>query len=233
MFKNAGRKLTTLAKVIFIILCAFAVLMGIGLGVTVGNEVNGAAGFFAFLAYTAAGVLGAWLSTIVLYAFGELCENVKMIREGLGFGSGQLPPPQMSVPMGQPMPMPMAQPDQNMRPAAQMPFGAGGMPPFAAPQQAPVPVPMQGQPQMPTAPVPEQMQQGAAPVTEQVQQGTFPTAEQVPPVIIPAPVEPAPISEPKPEGWQCPNCGKQNPERNAFCTGCGTARPSDPVSLEK
>ena len=256
MFKNAGRKLTTLAKVIFAIMCVGGLISGISAGAAIGNEFSGGVGVIAFLIVTALGVLSAWICTIVIYAFGELCENVRAIREGMGFG--QPMPAPMMPPMGQPMPQ-----GQPMPP---MPFNAGGMPPFGgqpapmpqpAPMSAPMPMPSpvmpQGQAQQAAAPVPEQAQPEVtpaleqqaqpetAPAPEQVQQEAAPAPGQEAPVIIPMTEEvqpaPAPTPEPapapKPEGWKCPTCGKQNAERNVFCTGCGTVRPAETVSLEK
>lgn len=85
MFKNAGAKLMSLAKVIFGIYAGIGVIMSIAMGVKIG----GIGGFFAFLIGTVVMVLVAWLSTILLYALGELCENVKAIREGMGYSAPQ------------------------------------------------------------------------------------------------------------------------------------------------
>ena len=83
----------SLAKVIFGIYAGIGVIMSIAMGVKIG----GIGGFFAFLIGTVVMVLVAWLSTILLYALGELCENVKAIREGMGYSA----PQEQSVNFGQ------------------------------------------------------------------------------------------------------------------------------------
>ena len=85
MFKNAGAKLMSLAKVIFGIYVAIFLIVAIAAGVTTG----GVGGFFVFLISLLVGIVIAWLSTILLYAFGELCENTKAIREGMGYSAPQ------------------------------------------------------------------------------------------------------------------------------------------------
>lgn len=72
MFQNAGKKLKTLAKVFFWI----AVILGVILGVALAGSTHGLSLIIIPLV-----VIGSWLSTIALYAFGELCENVKNISE--------------------------------------------------------------------------------------------------------------------------------------------------------
>ena len=88
MFKNAGAKLMTLSKVIFGIYAAVGVLMAIAGGVAVG----GIGGFFVFIFGAAVGVFVAWLSTILLYALGELCENIRAMREGMGYTAPEAQP---------------------------------------------------------------------------------------------------------------------------------------------
>lgn len=81
MFKNAGAKLMSLAKVIFVIYAVGGVIAGIGAGFGIG----GVGGFFVFILIAAFAVFAAWLSVIMLYAFGELCENIRAMREGMGY----------------------------------------------------------------------------------------------------------------------------------------------------
>ena len=89
MFKNAGAKLMSLSKVIFGILAALGILTSVGVGFGVGDETNFIFGFLAFVIGAVIAVLGAWLSTIMLYAFGEMCENIRNMREGMGYTAPQ------------------------------------------------------------------------------------------------------------------------------------------------
>ncbi len=74
MFRNAGSKLKILAKVFFWITVISGLLVGIILA-------DGSDGLSLLIIPFA--VIGGWLSTIMMYAFGELCENVKNISEKL------------------------------------------------------------------------------------------------------------------------------------------------------
>ncbi len=74
MFKNAGSKLKSLARIIF----ALNVIIGIVVGIVMIK-----ASFVLLIVSVAVGVLIGWLSSIMLYAFGELCENVHEINKKL------------------------------------------------------------------------------------------------------------------------------------------------------
>lgn len=72
MYKNIGKKIKVLAKIIF---CIEAVLfVVIGLAALASDAV---AGVFLLLL----GPVFAWASSWILYGFGELIENVKEIAE--------------------------------------------------------------------------------------------------------------------------------------------------------
>ena len=93
MFKNAGAKLTALAKIMFYIQAGAGVIGSLIVGISVGKGIGGVGGFFlAVLLIAIIGALSvflAWISTIMLYAFGELCANVMAIREGMGYNAPQ------------------------------------------------------------------------------------------------------------------------------------------------
>lgn len=74
MFKNAGSKLKSLARIIF----ALNVIIDIVVGIVMIK-----ASFVLLIVSVAVGVLIGWLSSIMLYAFGELCENVHEINKKL------------------------------------------------------------------------------------------------------------------------------------------------------
>ncbi len=74
MFKNAGTQLKTLARI-----CAgLTIVIGIILGITVSKTADSIIFFFVIALVS---VLIAWVSNILLYAFGELCEDVKKISQ--------------------------------------------------------------------------------------------------------------------------------------------------------
>ena len=70
MFENAGGKLKVVAVVLFVLEVIAAVITGIVYSV---NAYEG--GFLLFLLITGGGILGAYLTSLVLYAIGEAAEN--------------------------------------------------------------------------------------------------------------------------------------------------------------
>ena len=70
MFDNAGQKLKGLAKFIFGFIVVVSCLLAI-IGMKSAGGVT--------LLLIPAGIVVGWLSSILLYAFGELCENVNNI----------------------------------------------------------------------------------------------------------------------------------------------------------
>lgn len=66
MFKNSGRKLQTLATLNFWLF----VIAGLIVGALLGKN-----GVFIVICLPISLLLG-WVSSIIIYAFGELCENV-------------------------------------------------------------------------------------------------------------------------------------------------------------
>lgn len=75
MFENAGAKLKALAWFNFII-CIIG-------GFVIGNSASKAAGRDAlvFIMYIALFAFIGWLTSIFIYAFGEMCENIQSIKK--------------------------------------------------------------------------------------------------------------------------------------------------------
>ena len=84
MFKNAGARLMAFSKVMFVVFSVIGLLGAIGAAKAAG-AFNGFLGFIVFVIVLAIGVFSAWISTIAIYAFGELCENIRAMREGMGY----------------------------------------------------------------------------------------------------------------------------------------------------
>ena len=74
MYENAGEKLKFLAKIIF----ALTVIVGVISGYLFFNAIIPGLIIGVFIG----GIFG-WLNSILLYAFGELCANVKSINEAI------------------------------------------------------------------------------------------------------------------------------------------------------
>lgn len=88
MFNNIGKKLMTLAKVLFWIVTACSVISGI-VCMVAGGAVSSAAGIgaaagagsvLAGILVIVFGVLLAWISNLGLYAFGQLVDDTHEIR---------------------------------------------------------------------------------------------------------------------------------------------------------
>ena len=73
MFENIGGKIKTLAKVL--------TFLGIGLSVAMGFVLIVGEDYIAGLITIAVGVLVSWISSFVLYSWGEVVEDVKRQRE--------------------------------------------------------------------------------------------------------------------------------------------------------
>lgn len=74
MFKNAGEKLKFTAKVLFLVIVVFGIIDGIYVA-----SKAGASG----LLMIPISVLTAWVTSLVLYAFGDMCENIDLIRSNM------------------------------------------------------------------------------------------------------------------------------------------------------
>ena len=73
MFENIGKKLKGLAKIVFIIEVAFLGFIGLVL-ILEGTVGDG-------LLILIAGVLGAWISGLFLYGFGEIIDKLTEIEK--------------------------------------------------------------------------------------------------------------------------------------------------------
>ena len=89
MFKRPGKKIKTLAIILFIFLCLVPVVLGIllmagALGGSLGGSLSGSAGVSGTvlgILVILLGLASAWISTILLFAFGELTDDIHAIRE--------------------------------------------------------------------------------------------------------------------------------------------------------
>lgn len=79
MFNNAGGKLKLLAKVNFVLCVILNTALGYVIGAAISERDNTNL-IGLFLGFVCGLVIG-WLLSIMLYAFGELCENVNKINE--------------------------------------------------------------------------------------------------------------------------------------------------------
>ncbi len=79
MFENAGSKLKLLAKVNFVLCVILNSALGYSIGEAISkkNDTNLIGLFIGFIS----GIVIGWLLSIMLYAFGELCENVNKISD--------------------------------------------------------------------------------------------------------------------------------------------------------
>lgn len=85
MFNNPGKKLKSLAKLIFWLAIVLNVLLFLGIYGTAVVEEGAKGSALALFVFVALGLLiGAligWLSSILLYAFGELIEDIHSMRK--------------------------------------------------------------------------------------------------------------------------------------------------------
>ena len=84
MFKNPGRKLKGLAKVIFVLSLLVYIVIGIAImaGMPIGDNapVSGATAIIAGVAVIAVGFLVSWLSSIFTYAAGAAVDDLQTIK---------------------------------------------------------------------------------------------------------------------------------------------------------
>ena len=81
LFRNAGAKLKVLAIVVFVVAIIGGLIGGISI-IAMGADAYFGGGFLITIGIIMILVspLFGWLNAIMLYAFGELCENVNDIR---------------------------------------------------------------------------------------------------------------------------------------------------------
>lgn len=80
LFRNAGAKLKMLALIFFIIHIVIGVAGGVTCFIIGTNSYDGYIFVIIGLVAIFVSPLIGWLNAIILYAFGELCENVNDIR---------------------------------------------------------------------------------------------------------------------------------------------------------
>lgn len=80
LFANAGPKLQAIAKIIFIIGLIIGEIIGISSIAAGADSYDGELLITIGVVLIIVSPLIAWIGSIVLYAFGELCENVNKIR---------------------------------------------------------------------------------------------------------------------------------------------------------
>lgn len=79
MFKNAGEKVMDLSRFVFVLHMIIFAIAGFIYGHTFGYGVDVLIGLIG----AAIGGFIGFINSIVLYAFGELCANVKSIKEAI------------------------------------------------------------------------------------------------------------------------------------------------------
>ena len=79
MFENAGGKIKTLAVVLFAFGIIGSIVCAIALGRTPDRWGEMHFNFLLFIAILAGGVLSGFISSLFLYAFGEMAENIQFI----------------------------------------------------------------------------------------------------------------------------------------------------------
>ena len=77
MYQNAGKSIKTLVTVIVAILMLLAITAGVGLASFLNNFGEGGS-FIGFLV-AVFGCFSAWLSGLILYAYGEIADGVKRL----------------------------------------------------------------------------------------------------------------------------------------------------------
>ena len=85
MYQNAGKSIKTLVTAIVAIQMVLAVTAGIGIASFL-NDVSEGGSFIGFL-FAAFGCFVAWLSGLILYAYGEIAEGVKRISSNCSYGN--------------------------------------------------------------------------------------------------------------------------------------------------
>jgi len=88
-FKNVGRKIMMLAKIMMWVGIIFSLLFGLGVAlagqVTINGEVFGTgvgpASIILGIIIAFVGMVCSWLSNLVLYGFGTVVDNTKQIKD--------------------------------------------------------------------------------------------------------------------------------------------------------
>ena len=77
MYKNAGRSIKNIVKAVVGLQIALFIILGIILMVVVPNG----AGLFLGVAIAGVGCFFAWLSGLILYAYGDMADNIRALAQ--------------------------------------------------------------------------------------------------------------------------------------------------------
>lgn len=83
MFKNVGKVIKAIAKVVFAIDLLAVLTSAIVVFATAIDEGEGGLGFLLFILILGLGFIISYLSVMMLYAFGSIVDDVKSIKENL------------------------------------------------------------------------------------------------------------------------------------------------------
>ena len=74
MFNNVGKKIQRISTVVFWLQTIICILIGIALWGALADDDRGFVGFITFLSVSAGGGFAAWLSQLMLQAYGKITE---------------------------------------------------------------------------------------------------------------------------------------------------------------
>ena len=84
MYKNVSRSIKSVVKIVTAVQCGFYILLGIVSMVTTMAAGKILLGIFMLVLVSGLGCLMAWLSGLILYAFGEITDRLVRIDRKLG-----------------------------------------------------------------------------------------------------------------------------------------------------
>ena len=85
MYQNAGKSIKTLVTLIVVIQMVLAIVAGFGVASFL-EDISDSGSFIGFL-IAAVGCFSAWLSGLILYAYGEIADGVKRMASNYGLGN--------------------------------------------------------------------------------------------------------------------------------------------------
>lgn len=208
MFKRVGKEIKTWAKVLVILEMIPIVIAGVAVAMLAFayDEELIIPGILCGILIVVLGYFIARLSSIMLYAKGELVDRVMRIDEKLERMEKMQHP-------AAPAPSPYAPPSY------------GYVPPAPAPVNVPVQAAPAAKAPVPSAPVVTAPVQTAPVVSVPVHEDPVEEDYTVAAVSRPAPkpVYTAPVQN-APAEWICPNCGQRNNADGNWCRNCGTKK---------
>ena len=87
MFKNVGFKIKKIVEIFFYLAAFLSVISGIVVWYLLAQASDGEGtvlGFFLFLIISGVGILTSWLSSLIIYAYGEIADKVTTIERKMG-----------------------------------------------------------------------------------------------------------------------------------------------------